>query len=215
MKEKKKIIPIIFAIIILIGISDLFSDDEPENEDTPVSEVVSEPEVESSAPESVEVVESKEPELTIEEQSKQWVAESLAKKDLRVTLDEYYALEDEDLKKKIALGNARGTQWSDDFDMIGEEAYATGIVGKRMEPSSGTKYYVYLGDMDISAYDSYNTFIEENPEERGYEVLVTFDGFDNILDWEEGQEVTFKGKIAMFPYLEREFSRIDYTRPVE
>ena len=211
-KKKKKTIPIIFTVIILIGISNLFSNDEPENDNEPTTEIVSEP-VES---ESVkEEVESKEPELTIEEQSKHWVQDTLANNDLRGTLDKYFALEDEDLKKKIALGNARGTQWSDDFDIIGEEVTATGIVGKRMEPSGGTKYYVYLGDMDISAYDSYNTFIEENPEERGYEVLVTFDGFDNILDWEEGQEVTFKGKIAMFPYLEEEFSRIDYTRPVE
>lgn len=126
----------------------------------------------SAEPEKVEVQtkEKKPKDLSLEEQSKQFIDENLEGKTIKEFTNALIALDNDKLEEMIILGKKRGTQFSDDFDLLGRKAKATGIVTRFVQQSHNTyndlgkkngsvtftredKFYIYMGDKNINDFE--------------------------------------------------------------
>lgn len=120
--------------------------------------------------ETVEKKVEKPKKLSLEEQSKQFIDENLEGKTIQEFTNALIALDNDKLEEMIILGKKRGTQFSDDFDLLGRKAKATGIVTRFVQQSHNTyndlgkkngsvtftrddKFYIYMGDKNINDFE--------------------------------------------------------------
>lgn len=209
---KKYLIPL-GAAIILFGIGYIFvpKETEPATKQTATSS--------ESVEESVE-------KLSLEEQSKQFLIENGGiDNDINHLVDSYLAIQDKELKQMVAVGHAKGTQIKDDFDVIGSNISATGMVisfediyvntynnrGKKngVKAEERTDFFsMYTGnkpinDFEYIAYDPVlhkdrdknEFFLGVYPDEVNHFVLVDLDSEHEIG---LGQTITIQGRISNF-----------------
>lgn len=183
-----------------------------------------------------EVVEKqpKEKPLTLEEQSKKFIDENLDGKTIQAFTSAFLALDDEKLKKMIVVGHADGQQFTDDFDLLGRKAVATGQIMSFTELSRNTyndrgkkngsvtftrddRFTIYMGDKNIEDFEkiTYDNLIHKDQDINDFFLgvypgeIVNFATID--LDEEStltiGDTVTVEGVVSNYAVRE------DYANP--
>lgn len=202
---------------------------------TEIKEVADEPEkveAKSNNEDAAKKTVVKEKPLTLEEQSKKFIDENLDGKTIQDFTNAFLALDDEKLKKMIIVGHADGQQFTEDFDLLGRKAVATGQVIGFAEQSRNTyndrgkkngsitftrddKFTIYMGNKNINdfekiKYDSlYNSeqdindfFLGVYPEEITNFVTVDLDKEATL---NIGDTITVEGTVSNYTVRE------DYT----
>lgn len=202
------------TVILLTACGNTENTDETELEEVKVS-------VEEKKEEVTKKVE-KPKKLTLEEKSKQFIDEHLEGKTVQDFTSALISLDDEKLESMIIYGRKKGTQFTDDFDLLGRKAVATGKVLDFVEQSHNTfndrgrkngsvtftredKFYIYMGDKNIDDFDKIeydklfhkdqdinNFFLGVYPEEVINFALIDLDE-DATLNI--GDTITIEGRI--------------------
>lgn len=162
-------------------------------------------------------------ELSLEEQSKQFINENLEGKTIADFTNKLLTVEDEKLVDMIVLGHKNGKQFEDDFDLLGRKATASGVITefafessnigqKRRREGSTTavrtdKFTIYMGNKDIENYEyiEYDELIHKEEKEQRFlgkypEEIINFAIIDlkQDTDLSIGQKVSVDGIIANY-----------------
>lgn len=178
-----------------------------------------------SKAENIEKKKEKTKQLTIEEKSKQFIDANLESKTLKDFNEALIKLDDEKLEDMIINVHRDGQQFSDDFDLLGRKAKASGIVTRFIEQSRNTyndlgrksgsvtftrddKFIIYMGNKNINDFDKieYDSLIHKEQDKNNFffgaypEEIINFVTVD--LDEEAtltiGDTVAIEGRISNY-----------------
>ncbi|MGE7112757.1 hypothetical protein [Lysinibacillus sp. NPDC047702] len=228
MKRKTKgglILGISIAIFI-VGFIMTPTDSKSDSDSKNVAESTDKKKIEKETPVTAK-------EISLEEQSKQFIDENLEGKTIADFTNKLLTVEDEKLVDMIVLGHKNGKQFKDDFDLLGRKATASGVITefafessnigqkKRREGSTTAqrtdKFTIYMGDKDISKFSeiTYDELIHKEEKEQRFlgkypEEIINFVIVDlkQDADLSLGQKITVEGIISNY-VIRRDQSKID------
>lgn len=211
-KILKKLMFILGSVLIITGCSNSNEEDNDK-------------EVKAVTSENIEQKAEKPKEVTIEERSKKFIDENLEGKTIADFNKTLIMLDDKELFNIIILGHKDGQQIIDDFDIIGRQATATGVITEFTEVSFNTyndrgkksgsvtevrtdKFYIYMGEKDIFSYEyiEYDNLIHKDRDKNEFflgvypEEIINFAiiDLDEDADLKIGQQITVDGTITNY-----------------